>query len=246
MVQGHPDCCARHMETASPGPRVLILGDSMPFYNAHYNQRFEFSWPVLLKTRVPGLDLWPRFIPAILTDDLIGEFTVFEDALGAFDSLIIQIGINDSCPRPFPRFVHRFLTWIGNKKLKRVITKNYARLLRYYCRPWTSEGRFRTNVEAILHAALTQNPTLHVYIVRIPPPCKGLVKKVPMCVPYVGRYNQILVSICNSARLAANVHFVDPFEGRDVEELIIEDGHHLSYLGHEVLSAMLADMIRRP
>lgn len=224
--------------TAKSHPRILIVGDSLAFHRPPFGQKLEECWPLKLKELVPQADVWVRSRPAILVKKVVEEFAQFEDSLYLFDYVVVQSGINDSCPRPMPHFMHVFLGWIGSQFLKKVINKNYKILLKIYCRCWTSEKKYRERLQNLVDRAAKANSKLKVLFVPILPSCKSLAEKVPQSVNSIPRYNSIIEELCSSA---PNAKFLKKFSLALNEDLIIEDGHHLNATGHHLLAKHIVE-----
>lgn len=227
------------------GRRILILGDSLPCPMPHRGQPLEVTWPALLRQRLPGLDVWHRARPRWCSFDVLAEFGLFTDSLVSFDAVIVQIGIVDCGPRPYPRWLFRLLelfTTYG--QMRRLDGIAHRRFLWVYGRPWVTRGQFKANLESLVATAAARNPRLRVAFVPILPPTRRLVRLLPGIAASAARYNEVLRELAREH--PANAHAVEPYAAHDPHALTLEDGQHLTRLGHELIAAHLAAVLFAP
>jgi hypothetical protein len=210
--------------------RILIVGDSLSFTFA--GQTLDQCWHWLLKTSLPQSDVWVRAEPDSRVDTVLAQLRLFQSSLFLFDLVIVQSGIVDSCPRPMPYWVHRFLYKLGNQTLKRLINRNYQTLLHFRRKSWTSEARFRTVVTDIVERVIPTSTVLFIPIVR---PCNRLLWKAPTSVAATERYNAIVRETCE-AHGAGRAHVLSGFNATCTGEFVLADGHHLTAAGHRMLA----------
>src|SRR5690348_17066455 len=99
--------------TATRPARALILGDSLGAPRPHRGQTLDVTWPVLLKKSFPQLDVWQRCRAGGMSNEVRKEYNLFSDSIDAFGLVVIQVGIGDCCPRPYPLFLEQFLLTYG-------------------------------------------------------------------------------------------------------------------------------------
>jgi lysophospholipase L1-like esterase len=219
--------------------RILIVGDSLSFNREHTGQGLEECWPWLLKTSMPGADVWVRSEPASLIDAALAQVRLFESSLALFDGVIVQSGISDSCPRPIPHWLHLILGRLGNGKLQRLVNRNYRLLLRFASNSWTSEEKFR---KTLLDIVTRVTPTSTVLFVPIVRPCKKLTAKVPGSARAADRYNAIIHDVCEEHG-AGRALVLSDFEDACSEDHVLDDGHHLNALGHRLLADQIVEVL---
>jgi lysophospholipase L1-like esterase len=222
--------------------RILVVGDSLALHRAPAGQSLDQTWPWQLKLLFRDADVWVRSEPGALVNRVLEQLACFEGSLELFDLVIVQAGINDACPRPMPYALHRLFGWFGHRGLQKAIRRNYARLLKLYSRPWTSETNYRTQLCRIVATVRDASPSTRVLVVPMPRPCKNLVKKIPGSPAAVERYNRIIdevVTESGSDTVAALAAFVDDCS----DEFILADGHHLTAGGHRLLAEHISRFI---
>ena len=213
--------------------RILVLGDSLPLPRPRHGQPLDETWPAHLKRKHPDLDLWVRAREASTAFDVWEEFAKLSQSMAAFQALIIQVGIVDCCPRPYPFVVERFLRAFLSHEAKRAVNR---RLYTFPIRPWISEGKFLNYLETVLTEAFAGNGTLFAVLVGIAPPAHGLLLKLPRAPRYVERYNLLLHDLAKNPKFGGRVVLADPFRPHPDETLLIADGHHLSARGHRIVA----------
>ena len=207
--------------------RILVVGDSLAFHRPWEGQTLDQCWPWLLKTRLPGADVWVRSEPASLVERAVVEVRFFESSLALFDLVIVQCGITDSCPRPIPYWLHCALGRMWDGKPQKFINRKYRSLLRFHHKSWTSEKKFRLSLAEIVSRV---TPTSRVLFLPIVKPCKHLTAKAPGVSDAVGRYNSIIREVGGHGRVLNDFHRIC------TEEYVLDDGHHLNASGHRLLA----------
>ena len=124
--------------------RVLLLGDSIAFSRSNHAQIFSDAWPVKVKEALPDYDIWQRCRPAATILEVKNEFGLFKSHIAEFSPVIIQVGIIDACPRPFPYLFQRLLSMFASPEVLRWIGSRYHRLLKFRSRPGISEQEFQS------------------------------------------------------------------------------------------------------
>jgi lysophospholipase L1-like esterase len=222
--------------------RILILGDSLPAPRPKKGQPLEKTWPGLLKHALPAADIWQRARPRAGSLDVLAEFKLFTESLDRFDAIVVQTGIVDCVPRPYPlwflKVIEVFATFEQLRALDRIAHK-YCLWL--YNRPWASKPRFRENVERLVRESLALNPALKIALVGIAPPTRRILERFQALQASVVAYNAILADL--STQYGSRVTYVNPFEKQDPLEITIDDGHHLSTCGHELVANALFEML---
>jgi len=225
--------------------RILILGDSLPFPRPHKGQPVDVTWPTLLKARFPGADLWLRASPRSCILDVIKELFFFTDSLPDFDAIIVQTGIVDCAPRPYPRWVYKSLeTFLGMAKLRKIERFAHDHLLWLHGRPWVNERSFASSLRRIVETAHERNPRLVALFIPIAPPTRTIVQTLPGIDHAAAIYNQAMERETSGLAAEYSCQCLQPFADRDPLEITIEDGHHLSVTGHRLIAESLASALQ--
>ena len=220
--------------------RVLILGDSLAFARPTQGQLFDDIWPVLLKKKFPQIDFWQRCRAASTTKEVLAEFHNFSESITAFEYVIIQCGITDCTPRPYPYFLHPLLLSIGGKAFIKKINSLYPTLLNFYARPWIDGKQFSENLAEIIKTCFQVNPSIKIRLVTIGEPCHSLIHKVPGVRQRQQEYNELLVSLAQQWKTVGSIVCINPYQTFSPEDLFIADGHHLTKAGHLAVANALS------
>jgi lysophospholipase L1-like esterase len=225
--------------------RILILGDSLPFPRPHKGQPVDVTWPSLIKARIPDADVWLRATPRSCILDVIKEYFFFTDSLPAFDVVIVQTGIVDCAPRPYSRWIYKFLeTFLGMAKLRKIERFAHDHLLWLYGRPWVSQNAFVQGIRQIVETTHGKNPALTTLFVPIAPPTRTIVQTLTGIDHAAALYNRIIEREVSALKKEFLCDCVQPFSNRDPFEITIEDGHHLSVVGHRLIAEALVTTIK--
>ncbi|MEO5961208.1 MAG: SGNH/GDSL hydrolase family protein [Opitutaceae bacterium] len=231
--------------TSTRPARALILGDSLGAPRPHRGQKLDVTWPVLLKKTFPSLDIWQRCRPASMSDSVRKEFNLFSDSIDAFGLVVIQVGIGDCCPRPYPLFLEQFILTYGFRGLQKRLNSLYPPLLKLRSKPWIGRAAFVENIRFMIDTTRERNPAAAISVVKIGTPCAEFVRKVCNAAACAADYNRALESLCRSYGASSRVTFVDPYADFAPEELFIADGHHLTQLGHRSVADSLEPSFRQ-
>lgn len=190
------------------------------------------AWPQILHSDSCFGDVWWRGRAAATSFDLMSETNDLGAWLGTvphFDAAVIQIGIVDSCPRPFPRRVQRLLEQLPNR-WQQLVRRMYPLLLRARARPWVRPQVFKDNVASAVAKALGFSG--RVLLLEIPEPGPGLTQKVGDFT--VREYNDALVEVARSD--PDRVIYVRVWDDGALCSALLPDGHHLSKSGHRSIA----------
>jgi len=224
--------------------RILILGDSLPFPRPAKGQPLRATWPSLLKERLPQSETWLRAHTRFTIIDVLKELGFFTESLTEFDAIIVQTGIVDCAPRPYPHFIARLIDVCVSMPTYRKIERfTHQRLLWLYRRPWVSEGAFSATAERLVQTAYEYNPTLKVLFIPIAPPNRTIVKSLPGIDSAAGRYNEALEAKVKTLSPKFGCQCLNPFYSANPLDVTIDDGHHLSSHGHELIADAIAQAL---
>lgn len=225
--------------------RALIVGDSLGSPRPHRGQKLDVTWPVLLKKAFREVDIWQRCRAGSMSNEVLKEYNLFSDSIDAFQLLIIQVGIGDCCPRPYPLWMEQFLATYGFKGMRKCLNALYPFLLNFRARQWISREQFIRNIRFMIDTTRARNPNAAIAVVRIGTPCRELVKRIKDAPPHAASYNAALERLCASYGPDSDVTCIDPYRDHEPEELFIADGHHLTQVGHLAVAQALEPFVRR-
>lgn len=216
--------------------KVLVLGDSLPAPRPRRGLPLETTWPALLREHTPELDVWQRARPRACSIDVLAEFKLFTESLDRFDTVIVQTGIVDCVPRPYPRwFIKIFEIFASFEQLRAFDRAAHQRFLWAWGRPWVPAAEYKANLAQLIREATSANPNLKVVLIPIAPPTRRMLTEFRGIEVIVARYNQILREL--AVEHGDAVRTLDSFSGQDPLALTLDDGHHLTALGHELIAA---------
>jgi lysophospholipase L1-like esterase len=225
--------------------RILVLGDSLPAPRPRHGLALEKTWPVLLREYAPETDVWQRARSRACSDDVLAEFRLFSDSLTRFDAMVIQTGIVDCAPRPYPRWfgqlVEIFATTEHHRAFERLA---HRRLLWAYGRPWVSRIAFKGHLGSLLGEAAQSHPALRVLLIPIVAPTRRMLAGFPGIAAIVSSYNETLRELAQEHR--ATTVALDPYTRHDPLALTLDDGHHLTTVGHDLIAAEIAKVLFPP
>lgn len=229
---------------------ILILGDSLSFPRA--GQRISDTWPCLLQSllRVNNkIDpvIWFRAhggsdIRSVLleTHALSGRINEKE-----FDYAIVQVGIVDCTPRPYPRFIANVLNSNNIGQELKVFIHNHLNFFYFfYSSPNISKKEWRKKIEET--AVRLKKLTKQIIFLNIAPPGEVFCKKVPKIESIIEAYNKILHSTIVNMNDEKNMVVMNPYKPDyfDVENDIQHNcGHHLTTTGHQNVSKIVYEYI---
>lgn len=149
------------------------------------------------------------------------------------DILILQVGITDACRRMLPKKVMIAFSMIpGVRNFVKIISQKFHyKLTKLYEHRYVMPKRFKKNVAEIVNGARKHNPAVEIAMIQIAPPGEGLKKKIYNVEEDIKLYNEILVE------LSVNLNYtvLKPYGEIGDEEILLEDGHHLTYHGHDLV-----------
>ena len=225
--------------------RLLILGDSLSFPRPQKGQPLAATWPALLKAGRSDLDIWLRATPRSCILDVLKEFCFFTDSLPEFEVIIVQTGIVDCAPRPYPRWIYKLIeTFLGMPALRRIERFAHQNLLWLYNRPWVGAQQFRQSIGQIVRTVHRGNPCTPVLFIPIASPSRTIVQNLPGIDRAAADYNEILRTELARLGPTYSCECLAPFTGVDPLQVTIEDGHHLSVTGHRLIADAIREGLR--
>lgn len=217
--------------------RALLIGDSLAAPRPKRGQPLDCTWPALIKSACPHIDVWQRCRPGIVTDEVLGEFHLFSESLDAFQYLVVQTGIADCCPRPYPLWMNKLFLFLGGRSLVNRISKMYPWLLKFRSRSWLTPSQFGGYLEEVVRVSLERSPAMQVILIAVGEPCNRLLETVgPTSIAYQRQFNQAMNDLAARYADRGAVQFIDPYKDHLPSDLFIDDGHHLSTDGHRLIA----------
>jgi hypothetical protein len=150
-----------------------------------------------------------------------------------FDAVIIQVGIVDCCPRPWPIKFEGFLRRLPRgQRILDFFNGNYRFFLRFRKRPWVGPNRFRDCLETAIRkaGAISGN----VFFIQIAPARHKALQRIPGLPAQIDRYNGLLAGLEREGA-SPNVRFLRPFSNLSEDaasDCMLGDGIHLTEFGH--------------
>lgn len=236
---------AQIMSPPGQPTRVLILGDSLACPQPRKGQPLEKTWPVLLGYALGGAEIFNRARPRHCLRDVAAELFFFTESLDRFRGVVIQSGIVDCTPRPYPRCLYRLLEiLVPRARLRKFERFSHERLLWLYGRPWVSAANFTRLAEELVRTCSASQPGIPVLFVAIAPPTKALSALLPGIGRNVDTYNLALKTAVAALRPQFRCEVVDPYAGHPPEEVTIADGQHMTCESHVRLAGLLRDSLK--
>jgi lysophospholipase L1-like esterase len=221
------------------------LGDSLSAPRPAKGQPLEITWPGLLKTALPTADIWQRARPRSCSLDVLAEFKLFTESLTRFDAIVVQMGIVDCWPRPYPRwFIKVFEVFATFEQLRAFDRAAHKRFMWAYGRSWVSRVEFKANLQRLIADSIRLHPGIKVLLIPIVSPTRRMLDECRDVARSVADYNEAMREA--GREFLPGVQVIDPFAGHDPLELTLEDGHHLTALGHRLIAGKLESALACP
>ncbi|UTB33108.1 MAG: SGNH/GDSL hydrolase family protein [Methanobacterium sp. ERen5] len=165
------------------------------------------------------------------------------------DLIILHLGIVDCAPRLFGPTEHKILELISYFKIFRKIISSIIKIkskyrkffTKYFQKTYVSEEMYKEKLEFIIKQ-IKNNTNSMIFIINIADTHKTNKERSYNFNENIIRYNKILSEMAetNSCTLI-DFHKLT----KENKSLILQDGIHLSKQGHEILSCMLYENIKR-
>jgi len=220
--------------------KILVLGDSLTFGRPKYQIYNEDTWPGLLEAA--GHRVYQRGKGGAGSIAVLNEarhlYGYMVDGVSnlqpPFDFCFIQAGIVDCTPRLFSK---NFFRIIGLLPSGGRITSGLSRagsLVRLTGKPWVSLKKFEKNINNILD--LCSQLATRVVFIEIAKPAHFLINNCGDFSSLVVQYNLVLRNVSNGSYLPV-------FDEKDIDSLLLPDGHHLTKAGHKRVADKILSII---
>lgn len=226
--------------------RIVVAGDSLGLPRLTQTIiSYKDIWPLLLESKLRNKNIncvvlnhseRSRTLPKFLKNfqDIV---TIWEP-----DILIIQIGIVDCAPRLFSEKENRFLNsgfihWRIARAIINFASKHRRQIIKI--RPWvryTPLKKFKNSLEEL--GNILSKTNYKTIILPIMPSFPSHTYRSPGYNESVEKYNNEWKFFCEKySHIFINLEeIIDDYK---LEELLLEDGHHLSKLGHKRIASSL-------
>lgn len=228
--------------------RALIVGDSLAA--PRLRLKYSDTWICSLKAAFPALDFnilveggrTTRFLALNPTRMADGRLVHDEYSLEAFEPrvVILNLGIVDCAPRIFSRRESFFVARLPGGVREPLVRMAKRIRPRSDLRAYVPPGEFEENVLQYLDRCRKSNVEKLV-IIGIPTPDSRALSNNAGLAEAAVIYNQILVRLCEKFDFSS---FIDPLHPSErVSSLYLEDGYHLSKLGHAAVFNAIAPLL---
>ncbi len=221
----------------------MILGDSLAFARAVQGQDFPEAWPVIVQDRMTDWAVWQRCRQASTIMEVQKEFNLFAGQVDDFSAFVFQVGVVDSCPRPFPYIFQRILNNFASDSVLKWFAKHYHIMLRVRSRPWISVNQYRSGLVAIIESILAQNSNAKIGILETAHGAHRYLEKIADVNKYIDQYNGVLDEIEASFKGRGQVVILRPYCDVEIGQLLLADGHHLNKEGHERVATAVMTLL---
>lgn len=213
--------------------RILIITDSLglpvgnqadmnDIWTTRIIEKFRKEYQVLFFPKRG------RTTSDILIEGWANDLLVYPKA----DIVVLQVGIVDCCRRVLPRilnFALQIIPLIGIP-IQKILSHNHYRLTRTYNYKYVKEERFKQNIENIVNTLRKSNPLCKIAFIVISPPGQTLLIKTYNIHEDINIYNSIIWECSDKM----DFDVINPYPELN-NDMIMEDGHHLTYYGHETV-----------
>ena len=230
--------------------RIVVAGDSL-------------GLPRIKPTLISYKDIWPYILEGKLKERNVNSKILnhsersrtlpkllknFQDIVSIWepDILIIQIGIVDCAPRLFSEREHKFLNsgiihWRIAKAIINFASKHRRQIITL--RPWvryTPLKKFKKSLEDL--GKILSQTNYKTIVLPIFPSFPSHTYRSPGYNESVEKYNNEWKNFCEKySHIFINLEEI--INDLKLEDLLLEDGHHLSKLGHLRIATSLENKI---
>ncbi|RDU65758.1 SGNH/GDSL hydrolase family protein [Helicobacter equorum] len=228
--------------------RITVITDSLGM--PRDCTPIEKTWTELLKlylaqnfTHIMGGGVITYFFPqrGLHTQDILNkrnDLLLYQKS----DIVIIQTGVVDACRRVMPRNLEwriESLPLIG-RIYSKFVSHFRFKLTHLYNFHYVDLSHFQENIIKICNDIYQANPYAKIIWIKIAPPGKGLISKVYAIQQDIDLYNNILEQCADKK----SFEILDPYIGHNTQQITIQDGHHLSEFGHQLVYQILQNRLK--
>jgi lysophospholipase L1-like esterase len=218
--------------------KILIMGDSS--IPPREELRYENTYSSKLKKKLTNAKVEVSAKTGTSSKKLFAGIEAF--LLYGYDPdvVILNYGIVDVYPRPYPNIVYRFLACSGlGTYVDKVLKKSglYYKIGDLFNFKEVSQKKFQYYSNAIVQKIL-ENKTKKIIFIGIIKPFRGLLKSKNIDKEVIA-YNKILKGL---SEVYKEVHYIDMYDISD-EDFTIWDGYHYSEKASDYLVDKITHLI---
>ncbi|MBT7608701.1 MAG: hypothetical protein HN576_03025 [Bacteriovoracaceae bacterium] len=212
--------------------KLLLLGDSLGYPRPDRSILDEQTWNHLitkiLKKNKPDLDVFCYFTGGAHSKELlsmrIGGYLAAYDP----DIVVLQVGIVDCASRAMSENMLKVVSVIPfiSRLVRMVIKKFHRQLLSIRNVHYVYPNEFRTNLVKLKESF---SPAKFI-VIPIAPVTEEYIEFMPRVGENVEKYNRILEEVFGDSFLK------ELYKNFPAKDIVLEDHHHLSILGHQLVS----------
>jgi len=210
--------------------KVLFLGDSLGLPRADRQVIGAETWPHIVagKLHHKKIEFFFHFSGATHSGTMIrmreGEYLAGFDP----DIVVLQVGIVDCANRALREGTREFISRVPivRKIVKRGVKMFHRQILSIRNITYVNRKSFRSNLLKLRGLF----PDVRFVVIPIAPASDDYCKLMPRIRKNIEDYNRILGEVFSDSLLD------EVYGGKRVEDLMLDDFHHLSIFGHEIVS----------
>lgn len=225
--------------------RIVIFGDSLimprPFLDEPSRTEYEdvYAWQVRSELKAKHeIDIC--YMGGLDTDDAIG----WSEQMVAYkrpDLVIFHIGINDSAPRLFRKhsksiLLNRYFRKLTFNAGMWLLNRYRYQVTRCIKKTYVTRHQFRRNLDSIVTKMREFNPAAQVMAISIARTSTHLARRSFGINSNIDDYNAILQQFAGDGYIDVNSLLPN-------EQMLIEDGIHLTKKAHRLLAERLVKVI---
>ena len=151
------------------------------------------------------------------------------------DIIFLQVGIVDCSPRVLPERLKKVISMIPFFRVvvRNFIKRNHKWLSTKIDQSYVSLSSYESNLKTIMSLF----PNTKVYALPIAPPNCAYKVHTPLIERNINRYNSVLKNVFGD-RFIYNL-----YKGASIEDIYLEDNHHLNITGHKFVSKQIKTKI---
>ena len=218
--------------------KILFLGDSLGLPRADRKVIDIQTWPHLVSETLSNskFQFFYQFSGGAHSGKLLamrkdGYLTGYDP-----DIVVLQVGIVDCASRALREGTRNFISTIPlvRRVVRKIVNRFHGQLLSLRNISYVSRGKFKFNLSELKG----EFPSSEFIVIPIAPACDEYCKLMPRIRKNITDYNKILEEVFTISLLG------EVYSGNPVEDLVLDDFHHLSKLGHRVVAKSVAVEVR--
>lgn len=219
--------------------KVLFLGDSLGFPRPDRSILDDQTWCHLVKKNMkshPEFDFFFYMNGGAHTKSLLSHRK--GGYLAAYDPniVILQVGIVDSASRALEERTLKFISSIPivSQIVRKFIKKFHRQLLSIRNIHYVYPDEFRSNLQELKKSF----GEVRFIVIPITPATKDYIHFMPRIKENIPKYNKILNEVFPGDVIN------EVYERNAPEEVLLDDNHHLSELGHKLVAEMVTSKLK--